>query len=125
MVIMSNRILDQQLARAQSNVDTDTCTGAQEHSRQTRLRWKWKELKEESERRKAERLQTVSAMEADRITGLDRHREEEAKKSTEYRRGGKSVVGALFLPSLLSLIALLLLLLYLVSRNSYIINAIR
>ena len=67
------------------------------HNRRKSVKQKWKELKEEDERRKARRYQHVSAAEADRITGLDKHREEEAKKSAERRRGGKSVLGILLL----------------------------
>lgn len=61
------------------------------------IRQKFAALKAEDERRKAERITHVSAEEADRITGLDRHRVEEERKSSERKRGGKSVLGILMM----------------------------
>ncbi|KAK5945766.1 hypothetical protein PMZ80_002974 [Knufia obscura] len=43
---------------------------APEKGRGTMLKQKWKELKEDDKRRKADRFQTVSAMEADKILAL-------------------------------------------------------
>ncbi|KAK5952442.1 hypothetical protein OHC33_006485 [Knufia fluminis] len=63
------------------------------------LKDRWRDLKDEDERRKAERITHVSADEADRITGLDRHRAEEERKSAfaERPRGMKAVLGVLAL----------------------------
>jgi len=59
---------------------------------------RWHALKEEDERRKAQRIQHVSREEADRITGLDRHREAEAEAMKKGGpRGIKSVLGILML----------------------------
>lgn len=66
-------------------------------SRKKSLKEKWKELKDEDQQRKATRIQHVTHEEADRITGLDKHKRLEAKKSTEERRGMKSLLGILFL----------------------------
>jgi len=59
---------------------------------------RWRALKEEDERWKAQRIQHVSKEEADRITGLDRHREAEAEAMKKGGpRGIKSVLGILML----------------------------
>lgn len=50
------------------------------------LKEKWREMKEEDRRRKSERIQYVTPEEADRITGLDRRREYQARKE-DRRRG--------------------------------------
>ena len=52
-----------------SQPSADEYDAAQEHSQPKGLRQKWKQLKQEDERRRAERTQTVSATEADRIRG--------------------------------------------------------
>lgn len=70
---------------------------ARRESSSSKWKQKWQEIKEEDERRKAERIRYVSPEEADRITGLDRHRAKEEKKSAERKRGGKSILGMLML----------------------------
>ena len=54
------------------------------------LKEKWKDAKAEDDQRRAQRYTTVSAAEADRITGLDKHREKEEKKMKE---GGRKGIG--------------------------------
>jgi len=61
------------------------------------MKQKWKAMREDDERRRAGRYQTVSAAEADRITALDRYREEQAKRSSEQKSGVASLLGVLFL----------------------------
>jgi len=55
-------------------------------------------LKQEDSRRKpnCEKYETVSAEEADKITGLDKHKELE-KKAAERQRGGRSILGMLMM----------------------------
>lgn len=84
----------------QASTCTNTATqgnAVQDGSRRNMMKQKWREMKEEDERRRAERYQVVPVSEADRITGLDRHREEEAKKSSERKRGGAALLGILSL----------------------------
>lgn len=70
---------------------------SQEQGRRQAMKQKWKELKQEDERRRESRFQTTSAEEAGRITGLDRHREEEARKSAARKRGSKGFLGVVFM----------------------------
>lgn len=73
----------------------DLCeANAMVRDRKKSLKERWQELKEEDEKRKAAQLQHVTHEEADRITGLDKHKERETKKSAEGPRGGKSLLGA-------------------------------
>ncbi|KAK5945764.1 hypothetical protein PMZ80_002972 [Knufia obscura] len=70
----------------------------QPHAKKS-LKDRWRDLKDEDERRRSERITHVSADEADRLTGLDRHRAEEERKSAvaERPRGMKALVGFLTL----------------------------
>ena len=61
------------------------------------LKEKWQDLKDEDEKRRTDRVQHVTREEADRITGLDKHKELEEKKSTERKRGKGTILGAIFL----------------------------
>ncbi|KAK5091020.1 hypothetical protein LTR05_001200 [Lithohypha guttulata] len=80
------------------NQRAQTPTDASQKGRKS-LKQQWEEFKQEDGRRKPanERYETVSAAEADRITGLDKHRALEEKKAAERKRGGKSMLGMLML----------------------------
>lgn len=89
---------DEEPSAQLSSTDTNTASkdnSVKDRSRGSTMKQKWKAMKENDERRRAGRYQTVSATEADRITRLDRHREEQAKKSSEQKRGGASLLGVL------------------------------
>lgn len=62
------------------------------------LKEKWREAKEEDARRKEQRVQYVTPEEADRITGLERRREEEAKNGGRHRSGFGALVVIAGLP---------------------------
>ena len=83
-----------------SSTDTNTASkdnSVKDRSRGSTMKQKWKAMREDDERRRAGRYQTVSAAEADRITALDRYREEQAKRSSEQKSGVASLLGVLFL----------------------------
>ena len=66
-------------------------------TRKKTLKEKWQDLKDEDEKRRTDRVQHVTREEADRITGLDKHKELEEKKSAERKRGKGTILGAIFL----------------------------
>lgn len=80
-----------------STSNSDPESSIRRESSSSKWKQKWQELKDEDERRKSERIQHVSPQEADRITGLDKHRVLEEKKSAERKRGGKTILGILAL----------------------------
>lgn len=88
-----------QATNQQGGPSTQTQMQTQQQQTKKSLKDRWREIKAEDERRRTERIQHVSKEEADRITGLDRHREAEAKKNAnaEAPRGMKSVLGFLML----------------------------
>lgn len=63
-------------------------------SRRKSMKERWQELKDEDEARKASRLQYVTHEEADKIAGLDKHKEREKQKIADGKKRGRGILGA-------------------------------
>ena len=67
------------------------------NSRRKSMKERWQQLKEEDEERKAAKLRYVTREEADKIAGLDRHRERERRKAADGKKRGKGILGAVLI----------------------------